>query len=377
MKAILNIILISSFLTLSAPAQERSKKQGQVFLGIKTGLKNLFKTTTIDPISRLLSRKKHYLPTTMCSSDPLKHKMLTQHTEEATSLLSFISSECKPWSLNDKCSCSIRCPDDYNIIKYAPFNESLNVTEENSFPFRNSSSDFADSKFKNTYGICWGHAIGTQRFNRLAIFQEDEPLTNRRGKVLEKNSKKWVREIKKKINRVFRNHLEIFPGFSNLRELASTPPFDVYIKNKVAKKWANEAMSFQGLGMVLNSQVDKLKKVDRVLVRLMDRINQGISPQIIFTAKGYKGMTHAVLVSDYKVKEDSVVLCLRDNNYSIKNNKNCANKMTFIKRDGKYSINYGPWGAIGGVRFGHNEDKDLIKQIKNVRRLCVENLCQE
>lgn len=367
-------LIIFSFLSVPAQAQ---KRQGQVFLGIKMGAKNLLKTTTVDPIARLLNRKKHFLPTTICSTDPLKYSVMSEKSEEVTSLLSFLSSECKPWSLNEKCDCSIRCPDDYSVIKYAPFNESMYVTEENSLPFRNDPDSFTDSKFKTDFGICWGHAIGTQRFNRLAVFQDDEELMNKKGSVLKKNSKEWEKVIKKKINRVFRNHIELFPGFSNLNELASTPPFDVYIKNKVARAWANEAMSFQGLGMVLNSEVDRSKRVDKVLTRLMDRINQGISPQIIFTAKGYKGFTHAVLVSDFKVKDESVILCLRDNNYSIKNNKDCANKMTFTKKNGKYSINYGPWGAIGGVRFGHNEDKDFIKQIKNVRRFCKKYLCGE
>lgn len=141
-------------------------------------------------------------------------------------------------------------------------------------------------------------------------------------------------------------------------------------------------MSFTGAGVILNTKVDKAKKLEKRLQYFKDRKDQGLSSQLIFTAEDLPGFTHAVLVYDYKVEGDKTILCLQDNNEKPEANENCGNKMIFTKKDGNYNIVYPTWsffwdGKIGGFNLNVDEDYDTIKQIKSLHKYCVQNLCNK
>lgn len=263
----------------------------------------------------------------------------------------------------------------------SPFNKQFSATVEDSLAFRvYEGDDFKDSKFEEQQGFCWGHAVVTQKFNRLADFSPNEKLLDKSGLPVESGSKEWVKLIKAKINSIIKNQAEMIPGFKNLHELSSTPPFDIHIKNQVAKQWAKEAMTFEGLGISLNSKVDSNKRIEKILNKLKLRIDQGISQQLIFTYNLYKFITHAVLVYKYIEDGNNLTLCIRDSMRIPLPKESCQNKMTFEinSKTNKYQIIYNNWGLIGGpvggIRLGPNDDEQAIDQIKNLSTYCRQKL---
>lgn len=354
-----------------------SFSQDQNQLAILIGLKNLMQAT-YRPIQRLLTPDPLQLNECRNSEtfsdndfkwliDPLDH----------------IAKNCTPWSENPSCGCELVCPSDYRILN-SPFYQGKNISEENEFSFRNDPDEFLNTKYKMTQGYCWGHAVGTQRFNRLAVFGAEGDVRNKKGRKLSKGSAEYEKEIKKRIRSVFKNKVAEFPDFKNLKQLSSTPPYDVYIKNLVAKTWASEAINFENSGLILNAKPKFSKTFKNRLNDIIERSDKGLVTQLTISAKDFPGFIHTVLVQSYSRDEKTgvVTLCIQDSNTEIEENIICKNKLIFNPRFNGYQVKYNRWnviseGEIQNFKVGSNEDLDLSTQIKSLRRYCQLKLCKK
>ena len=156
--------------------------------------------------------------------------------------------------------------------------------------------------------------------------------------------------------------------------LSEYPAFQSYIGDKVAKSWADNAMSWQALSSGLGSKILSNEKYTKVFSDIRERVDMNMQPTIVFTSRGSKFFTHAVLVSHYEELQDgSVKLCLRDNNNSELNASDCTDSMTI---DPEKGLIYSAWGEIGSISVAHNENPDANAQVASLKEKCKkENKC--
>ncbi|OUR99916.1 hypothetical protein A9Q84_02480 [Halobacteriovorax marinus] len=277
---------------------------------------------------------------------------------------------CVPWGscTTAECPCSRMCPDNFDIFK-RPERKSLGELsfKENSLPFRNGGGG---SSVTTTQGFCWGHASVTSKFNRLAFFKENETPKHSLKSKDEKEYGKALDYYKEIVDKIIDNEPVNIPGYKNLNDFASEPGIQEYIADQVAHSWADRAMTFNGIDVALKSNPRSKKENQKFFKDIVKKVDQNQQPQIVFTGKDSKFMTHAVLVSHYEKQSDgSTKLCIRDNNYSRTRGPKvkCRENMT-INADG--SVRYSAWGDLGGLNVAHNENPDSLTQFKNLKERC-------
>ncbi len=270
------------------------------------------------------------------------------------------------------CSCNILCPEGFAIFKHPAEMTSKNLSQEkNGLAFRNDS---IPSKHQQTQGYCWGHARMTSQFNRLAFFKpKNKPPFNLNSSNLNEQNKA-IEFYKVLIDKVSKNEAVDIPGFPDLMSLSEHPAFQSYIGDKVAKSWADNAMSWQALSSGLGSAKLSNEKYRKAFSDIRERIDMNMQPTIVFTSRDSKFFTHAVLVSHYEELQDgSVKLCLRDNNNSELNASDCTDSMTI---DPEKGLIYSDWGEIGSITVAHNENSDANAQASSLKEKCKkENKC--
>lgn len=281
---------------------------------------------------------------------------------------------CRPFGSCDKdlCSCENLCPDNFDIFKREPYQNSLEDLSqpEHSLSFRNADAMYLSS-IQGTNGYCWGHASVTSKFNRLAFFNPEDtqikealnapPNSDERNQAIQ-----YYKDV---IDQVVDNKVTSIPGFRNLNEFSAHPDLQTYLADKVANSWAERAMSMQGLSTAVRARAMEQEASEQFFKEIIKKIDHNQQPQIVFTKEGERFKTHAVLVSDYKVVDDKVILCIRDNNYYPFRNAQCLHQMK-IMNDG--SINYTEWGILGRVELAHNDNPDAISQFHALREYCAQ-----
>jgi hypothetical protein len=264
------------------------------------------------------------------------------------------------------CSCHILCPEGFEIFKHPSGMTCKKLSQEkNSLAFRNDS---IPSKHQQTQGYCWGHARMTSQFNRLAFFKPNNtPPYNLNSTSLEEQNKA-IEFYKVLIDKVSKNEAVDIPGFPDLMSLSEHPAFQSYIGDKVAKSWADNAMSWQGLSSGFGSSKLSNEKYTKVFKDIKERIDMNMQPTIVFTSRGTNFYTHSVLVSHYEEFQDgSIKLCLRDNNNPESNSSACIDSMTIDPQNG---LMYSDWGEIGSIRLAHNENPDANAQVASLKEKC-------
>ncbi len=289
---------------------------------------------------------------------------------------------CKPWGDCEKglCSCKKLCPDNFEIFKKPPFENNIRelTSYSHSLSFRNSGAMKASS-IRGTSGYCWGHASVTSKFNRLAFFDpSDDSLKRQLESAPDSLQRKYaIQEYKKIVDAIVDNKVKTIPGFSNLYELSRHPDLQTYIADKVAKSWANRAMSLQGMFTALKDSPMKRDESEALFQEVQNKIDTNQQPQIVFTDKDEKFKTHAVLVSHIEESDGMKKLCIRDNNESPFRNEFCENYM-YISEEGSivYNDDLNPsnryWGELGSVKLAHNDDSDAIEQFHSLREHCAD-----
>lgn len=275
---------------------------------------------------------------------------------------------CKAWGSCDKsvCSCENLCPETLELLQRTDSIQDLSK-KENSLSFRNEQVAGADHEMTN--GFCWGHASLTSKFNRLAFFEpEQEPpfsLTSNN----EEEQNQALDFYKEQIDKIVNNEVAEFPGIPNLETLSSIPGLESYLFDKMGSLWADNAMTFQGLFTSLKSEPKSPAANREFFEDVKRKIDNHEQPQIVFTGRGYKFYTHAVLVSHYIVEDGKTILCIRDNNSDPEINHGCENKM-YINEQGVVEYDNWMWGELGDIKIAHNDNREALSQMNALHDKC-------
>jgi hypothetical protein len=286
---------------------------------------------------------------------------------------------CKAWGTctSNECKCEFLCPKTLDILKRIEPISELSKTE-NSMAFRNPGpgSNIADN-YSSQQGHCWGHASITSKFNRLAFFNPEKQPPHSLSAESPEEQNKAIEYYKKKIDEIVDNKATDIPGFVNLQQFSQHPALQGYIGDKVATTWANNAMTFQGLFTSLKDSPMSREDNESFISSVKRKINNNEQPQIVFTDKGSKFDTHAVLVSHYIVEDGKTVLCVRDNNSDPFKNYSCQNKM-YLQENGTLYYEAFGWGELGAAKIGHNDNRETVSQVDSLHKKCSEEKgCEE
>lgn len=175
--------------------------------------------------------------------------------------------ECDSWGScsKDLCSCENLCPDNFNIFKGTPYEDTEEMTTpQHSLAFRNLDTP---STIDSTQGYCWGHARVNSQFNRLAFFEPGKSAPHDLASPNEEEQRKAIEYYKELIDKVTSNKAVTIPGFQSLNEFSDHPALQSYLGDKVAKTWASHAMSWQGLSVGLSTEKNQSPIIKTHLVK--------------------------------------------------------------------------------------------------------------
>ena len=272
---------------------------------------------------------------------------------------------CVAWGTCDKnsCSCDKLCPSDFSILNRSGL--AMNDSEENSLSFTNNDLEFYKRDSHYT-GYCWGHAVVTQRFNRLAKFVPSEP--KKFSNIDEYEQRR--RELKYIIKKINNNEPVDIPGYKNLKDFSSDPEVKEILLDNVKDEWARNAMSTQGLSIVASGKPESKEYYEDLFNDIEFRLKNHQSPAIVFNQRESSAFAHTVMVSGSGMTRDGTrYLCLRDNNYQQHNNMNCSSKM-YLNANG--TVSYDRWSPaeIGKVQLSYTENSNTLEQMENLKKRC-------
>jgi len=271
---------------------------------------------------------------------------------------------CEAWGTCDSksCSCQMLCPKNFNILNRS--NTAMDDSTENSLSFTNSDSEFY-SKYSDYTGFCWGHAVITQRFNRLAKFKPDEPRLGANDPIIRQ------RELKGIISKINNNEPVDISGYKNLKDFSTDPEVKELLEETVKKNWARNAMSTQGLHIVASGEPNPVDETKKLFDDLDFRVKHNQMPAVVVNDINESSYAHTVLVSGTGTTDDGKrYLCIRDNNYSPERSYNCKNKM-FLNADGSLNYSAWPYRKIGKIELSYTENSNTVEQINNLQSKCA------
>ncbi len=364
-------ILLLFFLLLSSCESQKGTALSSAFTNIITG--KGFSDTSGDVIYNQIKEEQNK------SSQSSLNEVICKTTNVNQSLypklklklknMSDIKDQlcsCQAWGTCDNlsCSCDSLCPNNFEILNRT--GNALNDDTENSLSITNNDIEFYH-EYTDYSGFCWGHAIVTQRFNRLAKFEPNLPLPF----ASEEYDSDRINEYRKIIEKINNNEPVDIPGFKNLYEFSSDPEVKALLRESVKDNWAANAMSAQGLSIVASGTPQGGDYYTNLFNDLEFRLKHNQTPLIIFNDKNQSTYAHAVLVSGQGTDSDgNRFLCIRDNNYMPDSNTFCKSKM-ILSVNG--IITYDRWSRreIGQVKLSYNENSNTVEQVKNLRTKCL------
>lgn len=340
---------------------------GKAFSGSAgdTAYENYKKEAAANPTSSIAQDNN---PAAICKqSDVDLFPLSTSNADSLTKIKNNICT-CQAWGTCDanSCACGVLCPDNFNILNRTGL--ALDESHENSLAFTNGDPMFYQTDPTYT-GYCWGHAVITQRFNRLAKFDASVPKIFPEGELSEKGLEERHEYYESIIEKISNNEPVDIQGFKNLNEFSKDPEIKMLLKEAVKHSWASNAMSFQGVSVVSTSEPQGSEYYNKLFDDIEYRLKNSQSPTIVFNKKGLSVMAHAVLVSGVGVEKNGErYLCIRDNNSYARETQNCGQKMR-LRSDG--TCYYDDWySEIGVIKLSHAENSDTVEQMKNLRSKC-------
>lgn len=271
---------------------------------------------------------------------------------------------CEAWGTCDakSCSCEKLCPKNFEILNRSK--TASDDSKENSLSFTNGDSDFY-TKYKDYTGFCWGHAVITQRFNRLAKFIPEQDRIGANDPLIRR------RELTGIISRLNNNEPVDIHGYKNLFEFSSDPEVKELLEETVKKNWARNAMSTQGLHIVASGEPNPVEETKKLFEDIDFRIKHNQMPAVVFNDKDSSSYAHTVLVSGTGTDPDGKrYLCIRDNNYAPEKSYHCQNKMV-LNEDGTLKYSSWPYRTIGKIELSYTENGNVVEQIKNLHSKCA------
>ncbi len=275
--------------------------------------------------------------------------------------------QCVPWGdcPTQVCACGSLCPRGFDIFRHpAGVTTKTLSTQSNGLAFRNESV----GQHEMTAGYCWGHARLTSQFNRLSFFKPDQPAPYNIRSTNAAEQERAVEYYKDLIDKIVDNKAVDIPGYADLESLSDDPALQSYLGDKMARGWADQAMSWQGLFTAVDGSQQSNESYSRLFADVKERIDMHMQPTIVFTSRGSPFMTHAVLVSHYETLPDGKLkLCIRDNNHPEFMAASCQDSMIIDPSNG---LEYSAWGDIGSAKLAHNENADAAAQAASLQRKC-------
>lgn len=271
---------------------------------------------------------------------------------------------CEAWGTCDakSCSCQKLCPQNFEILNRSK--TASDDSKDNSLSFTNSDPDFY-TKYKDYTGFCWGHAVITQRFNRLAQFHPAREKLGKNDPLIRQ------RELKSIISKLNNNEPVDIAGYKNLQDFSSDPEVKELLEDTVKKNWARNAMSTQGLHIVASGEPNPVEETKKLFEDIDFRIKHNQMPAVVFNDKNSAAYAHTVLVSGTGTDSDGKrYLCIRDNNYAPERSYNCKNKMV-LNEDGSLKYSAWPYKTIGKLELSYTENSNVVEQINNLHSKCA------
>lgn len=278
---------------------------------------------------------------------------------------------CKAWGScdNSSCSCESLCPNNFEILNRST---ALSDDPRDSLSFINTAEGYNSVGDSSYQGYCWGHAVLTQRFNRLATFNPNKPSPY---EGIEHEDKR-IEEYKKIIEKLNNNEPVDIDGFADLREFSSHPEVETLLKDSVKSIWGENAMSIQGMKMVSGSSPMEKTDFQKMISDVEERLSNHQAPSIVFNEVDNAKNSHVTIISGVKTNPDGTKeLCIRDNNFHAYYVADCQ---ATIKQDPDGSINYHlpkvgriKKMPIGKATIVHNEDSDVVAQVRNLQKKCA------
>jgi hypothetical protein len=358
----------------------------QTGLAVKSAVTNFF-TTPVDAVSDIFSdqayRRRAEATTAQSAAPPasaeVRYCIQADGTPVPRTDLEALASlgagvrnsvcQCEAWGTcpREVCPCATLCPAGFHIFRHPAGITPRTLSQEaNGLAFRNESV----GQHEMTAGYCWGHARLTSQFNRLAFFKPEQRPPYDLSSTNADEQLQATRYYRDLIDRITRNQAVDIPGFANLNELSDHPALQSYLGDKMARSWADQAMSWQGLFTAADGSQQSNASYERLFAQVKERIDMHMQPTIVFTDRDSPFNTHAVLVSHYETLPDGrLKLCIRDNNHPEANAASCRDAMTIHPSRGlEYSAP--GWGPVGEAKIAHNENADAAAQAASLERKC-------
>ncbi len=284
-----------------------------------------------------------------------------------------ITCKCEPWGncVKQACACDVLCPKNFNLFKRGMTSTRDLTTTEDSLAFRNGVDEGeVQGRIRFTDGICWGHASVTQKFNRLGFFKPEAQPPYSLTSTNPEERRRAISFYRSIINDIINNKATDIPGYRNLQEFSGDPEFSNYFHDKVAREWADRAMSWQGLSLAINDRPESREKNENLFAEVRRRLSMHQQPNLVYTLAGSRFFTHAALVSHESVVNGKPVLCMRDNNYEEVLNAACNHYMV-MDDNGKIINVITPYAyAVGGLSLAFNDERDAVNQVKALHKRC-------
>ena len=285
---------------------------------------------------------------------------------------------CTPWGncSSDVCRCSDLCPDNFYIFNKNEVKELKDYSsEENSLAFRNHDTMSLNNPHYTGFGHCGGHAILTQRFNRLAIFQN-----HKKGWRAKLNSASTKMQAKKHyaalIQSIAQNKITEIPGFKNLNEFSKHPELKNFFLKEVYNLW--EGLNLTASKILFSASLLYEQKIN--YEDLFNNIKSKLDmfQQPIIEIKLGPLSLHTLLVSHHKINHSgNTLLCLRDSNAPPWSNYNCITHLKMNKQGQllhnifitisdlrkKYKI-------VSGIGIIPSDEADAITHFAALRKFC-------
>lgn len=268
-------------------------------------------------------------------------------------------------------NCKEICPKSFRLLNLNPAQHKPSM--HNYLSFRNITEDFADSYIKQS-GYCWGYSSVLDDFHHLAFFDPE----NRLSAIVPENEVEKINYYKNLIDDiVLKEKATVIPFYSSIREFAEVKEFKAYLKIRVAKKWAKNAVKPQSIvNVTLDGHKMKLRKTNELLEEIKYRLLTHQTPRIIFAALGDSTWSHVLNIYGLqRFKDGTHRLYMFESNYYPE--KWSSEHAYYIEIDPQGNASYAPIATsrigkpgVGRIKFSFEDEDSNVKYVKSLEKFC-------
>ncbi len=286
----------------------------------------------------------------------------------------------KDMNAYEKKSCDEVCPKGLELLSIN--RDQLLPTGENFLGFRNKADDFTHS-IANQSGYCWGHSSVMDDFHYLGFFDKDNLMNQDVPSIGSTKSggadKTEWREFYKDLidDMIIHGRPTVIPGFENVRSLVdSDDELKEYVKERVAYKWAKNAVKLRSIGnMFFDGKPMKKERVQKLVQEIEKRLLSNQTPRVIFAAEGDSTYSHVLNVYGLEKNKEGYRIYLFETNYYT---ELYPSQSHFLEVSNDWKVTYAPLehsrighNRIGKVKFSFEEEDAEIAYVRSLHRFCT------